>query len=437
MGEVLRWTRGGIGYSAAPVSVKTFSLVRRWNPQQHPRDRHGRFIKVGARVHIIGVGTGTVVAQNGPARITVERDADHQRRTYPAGYLTVIEKTDAPQRPAPAREGLTDDEYRRHLADLRTRLEKAAGDGLATDLTYTHGRDGHTWTPERTAQHKKIVDDLAAGYAHVPAEGKALLSGGLGGSGKTTVLTKYAGVDTKAYATINPDDIKEVMAERGMIPEVQGVTPLEAATLVHEESSHIANLLAARLYAERKNVLWDITMSRRSSVEKRLQELRDNGYGTIRGVFVDIPVETSVARATARHRRGLERYRRGEGYGGRFVPPEIIRAHASGGTSSANRDVFDSLRHRFDGWEVWDNSVEGGSPRRKLSSADLDDDRVDYLDDVRRSQERARQLIGEIDDEEILPLARRRRLAFARQVCPDVLASYSAPYCLSVILPAA
>jgi hypothetical protein len=68
------------------------------------------------------------------------------------------------------------------------------------------------------------------------------------------------------------DDIKEVMAQKGMVPEVEGLSPMEAATLIHEESGLIANLLAKRLYREKKNIVWDITMSRRGSVEKRLGE---------------------------------------------------------------------------------------------------------------------------------------------------------------------
>ena len=39
------------------------------------------------------------------------------------------------------------------------------------------------------------------------------------------------------YLMINPDDIKEEMARRGMVPEIEGLSPMEASDLVHEESS--------------------------------------------------------------------------------------------------------------------------------------------------------------------------------------------------------
>jgi hypothetical protein len=45
--------------------------------------------------------------------------------------------------------------------------------------------------------------------------------GGLGGAYKSTVLEKHAGIERSQYLTINPADIKEAMAERGLIPEVE------------------------------------------------------------------------------------------------------------------------------------------------------------------------------------------------------------------------
>ena len=51
------------------------------------------------------------------------------------------------------------------------------------------------------------------------------------------------------------------MARRGMIPEVEGLSPMEASDLVHEESSYLARQLALRAQADGKNLIWDITMS--------------------------------------------------------------------------------------------------------------------------------------------------------------------------------
>jgi predicted kinase len=65
---------------------------------------------------------------------------------------------------------------------------------------------------------------------------------------------------------VNPDEIKKEMAKRSMIPEVAGLSPMEASDLVHEESSHIAKQLALRAVPEGKNVIWDITILRHSAL---------------------------------------------------------------------------------------------------------------------------------------------------------------------------
>jgi predicted ABC-type ATPase len=253
---------------------------------------------------------------------------------------------------------LTDADYQAHVEEVKKGLKEHAD--LATDNVHTINPDQTIWSDERVGQQDQIVHDLYASAADVPCERKAIIAGGLGGAGKTTVLEKQAGIDLSQFLTINPDKIKEELADRNMLPSIPGLTPMEASSLAHEESSYIARRLAMRAYAEGKNVIWDITMSRPSSGE-RVNELRNAGYQHISGVFVDIPVETSVERSNARHRRGYERYLAGQGLGGRFVPNEIILAQASPDHGSKNRAVFDGVRSKLDDWAIYDNSIEGRS----------------------------------------------------------------------------
>ncbi len=85
---------------------------------------------------------------------------------------------------------------------------------------------------------------------------------------------------------------------------------MEASDLVHEESSHDRQATSPPRAGDGKNLIWDITMSSQASTEQRIDDLRSSGYTRIEGIFVDIPVETSVARADARHREGHDDYRR-------------------------------------------------------------------------------------------------------------------------------
>jgi predicted kinase len=257
---------------------------------------------------------------------------------------------------------LTDAEHAEHVAEVKARLEEARAAGLETDIQYTLDEGREIWTDERDAAHGAVVEYLYARAAMVPCEGKAILAGGLPGAGKTTVLNEIARVAASQYLMINPDIIKEEMARRGLIPEVAGLSPMEASDLVHEEASHVAKRLANRAEADGKNVIWDITMSKTSSIADRIESLRAAGYTRVEGVFVDIPVEVSTRRADARHREGHDEYRAGHGFGGRYIAEATITKHADSDWGSGNRKNFEELKAEFDGWSRYDNSADGREP---------------------------------------------------------------------------
>jgi predicted kinase len=257
---------------------------------------------------------------------------------------------------------LTDAEHAEHVKEVRSRLDKARTDGLATDQQHTIDPDNEEWTDDRVLMQDVIIRDLYTAADEVPCERRAILAGGLPGAGKTTVLEQHAGIDRSRFLTINPDEIKDEMAKRGMIPEVAGLTPMEASDLVHEESSYIAKQLALRATASGKNIIWDITMSSRVSTESRIAELRAAGYSRVEGIFVDIPIEVAVRRSSARHREGHDSYRAGQGQGGRFVPAEVIAAQGDPDWSSRNRRTFEQIKPHLDAWLQCDNSVDGRRP---------------------------------------------------------------------------
>ena len=257
---------------------------------------------------------------------------------------------------------LTDKEWAEHLVEVREGLDKARREGLITSRLYTIDPDRREWTTDRNRIQGSLVAELYDKAKDVPCNHSAIIAGGLGGAGKTTVLTQHAGIDLSKYLMINPDNIKEEMARRGMIPEVDGLSPMEAADLAHEESSYIAKRLALRASAEGKNIIWDITMSSRDSTEARIKELRDAEYTKIDGLFVDIPIETSVERTNSRHREGHETYLSGEDLGGRYVPPEVVTDQRDPEWSCQNRRTYEAVKDNFDDWSIYDNSVDGRPP---------------------------------------------------------------------------
>ena len=228
----------------AAMAVVRLMEALAFDPDQI-RDRRGRWVKdprSGARPSE-GGGTG-------------------------AGGSGGVARKRKPRRNA-SRKPLTDAQFQER-ADYVDRSMSAALKEHSTDRVHA---PGGVWTAERDRLHRQIADDLYARAADVPNEGKAVMAGGLGGAGKSTVLSKYAGIDQSQYLTVNPDDVKEELVKRGLVPEIPGaedLSPLERSALVHEESSRIAQMVAQRAYADRKNMIWDITMSSQPSIDSRV-----------------------------------------------------------------------------------------------------------------------------------------------------------------------
>jgi len=355
-------------------------------PAPAPATKEGHELAQGDTIHAYGAdGSKKTLKINGIAKsntghTVTATDATGKQHRIAVNHGAKVQMAPPQAKPNTPRDEvlppLDDKQLKAHVAAVESTVDAAVKRGLSTDKTMTLDGKGQVWNPERAKLHNEIVNDLYGKAANVPNEGKGLFSGGLGGAGKTTTLANpKTGIDQSQFLTINPDDIKEIMAERGMIPDIPGevpLSPMEKVSLIHEESSHIANLLAQRAYADKKNVTWDITMASEGSVAKRIAEMKKNGYTNLDAVFVDIPVEKSVQRAMARYRRGMEAYRNGQGAGGRYVPPSVIRKNASTSFSSANRENFEKLRDQFNNWQVWDNSVDGREPRLVYSKASPD-----------------------------------------------------------------
>jgi predicted ABC-type ATPase len=259
----------------------------------------------------------------------------------------------------------TQEERAEHIIDVFTRLDKADDEGFSSIELYTIDPKGEIWSSDRTLLHHSLLEEVYSKAADVPCDHKAIVAGGLSGAGKTTVLANHPEIDRSNYLTINPDDIKEEMAQHGMIPEVEGLSPMEASELVHEESSYLARQLALRAQADGKNLIWDITMSDKAKTEQRITELRESGYTRVDALFVQISIETSLRRTEARYWEDQDKWFEGEGLGGRLIPPEVILRQADDEWGSGNRKTFEAIKEIVDSWEIHDNSTDD-QPARLL-----------------------------------------------------------------------
>jgi predicted ABC-type ATPase len=255
---------------------------------------------------------------------------------------------------------LSDAEHVQHVAEVKYRLADGRAARLDSHFRHTLDDRHEIWTAERSAAHDALLDDLYGRASSVPCEHKAVMAGGLPGAGKTTVLTRYADIDLSKYLVVDPDIIKEEMAWRGLVPDIAGLSPMEATEFVHEESSVLAKRLATRVRADGRDIIWDFTMCNIETTSKRIESLQASGYAAVHGIFVAVGIDDSVKRADARHREGHEQYRAGQGLGGRFTPDELIRAQADPDWGSRSRANFEQLKYRFGAWSVYDNS--GAAP---------------------------------------------------------------------------
>lgn len=256
--------------------------------------------------------------------------------------------------PAQDAGGYSDDAWNAHVEYVISALAEAP----STEELFK-GSDG-LWSTLRARQQNALIDALWQDHDvdAVPREGMAIIAGGVAGAGKSSILAGPAGIDRSRYFTVNPDDVKEAMAARGMIPDVPGLSPMEASTKAHAEASMLARRLADRAYRQRTNVIWDITMRNENLIRDRIAAMTNAGYHQIDAVFVEIPLEMAKSRAMQRWRRGQERCMAGEGFGGRYTPERYLDMSVADkpGYSSRNAEAFDAVRDEFASTVVFDNA---------------------------------------------------------------------------------
>lgn len=283
-----------------------------------------------------------------------------QRRTSDlSGHIAEMKAAEARYRGIAA-EGqyapLSDEEFAAHKDFVSSQVEAALRAGLATDQQHSLDGKGQVWTPERATLHSEIVKDYMDRQVDVPSERQALFMGGLPGAGKSSTLRSHPNIDLGNYAVLNPDDFKEELMKRGMVPEAPGLSPMESAALVHEESAYLTDLVAHELERRGKNVAWDVTMKNHDITAARIKLLKGKNY-RVHSVFVDVPVEKSASRVENRYRKGLEKYRKGDNpLGGRFIPRSVILAGEDTPGVSRAKVTFDRLKPEFASWELHDGS---------------------------------------------------------------------------------
>ena len=183
------------------------------------------------------------------------------------------------------------------------------------------------WTGERNRQQGRLVAGMYQAAAGVPCERSAVIAGGLPGADKAAALDQ-AGVDRSQYLTVSIDAVLDRMAAARLIPEADGLSPLDRAGPVQAEAQYLAKRVGLRALMDGRNLILDVSLASWRAAESWTYALRFADYA-VTAVFADISIDEAVRRSGEAYRRGEEAYRRGHGHGGRRIPAAAIRALAS------------------------------------------------------------------------------------------------------------
>lgn len=228
---------------------------------------------------------------------------------------------------------------------------------------FKHTQGALIVTESRKDLHFCIYETLLAGYQPAQQTPTSILLAGPPGSGKSTSLnTIFAsqdnqitnGLDRSDFVVIDADEIKSLLIDQARkdgtlesfikseaihqrISGGEAFSDLDFSSLVHAESSLIADNLTKRAIKNGYNVIIDQVGAKEVSVRDSVNLLKDNGF-SISAVKISASREFSLASTYSRYARSWL-----EGKTARRVPTEVVEGiYTADGTPKPDL-VYQSL----------------------------------------------------------------------------------------------
>ena len=250
-----------------------------------------------------------------------------------------------------ARKKLTKAEALKQIAEHRLKLQSVKRD--TRDL-YMFGRQkvktesgkiklvGGQYQRDRAILHARIARTIVQEGKIAKGQAHFLMTGGVPGAGKSTMLEQAFPGYQKKYVHVDSDRIK------GMLAAFDDTKITWNAGMYHEEADSIIELIFQQSYNQNRHILFDGTMKSGHKMVDFLDWFSTTGgYKPFVG-FVDVNVDIAIERAIARALNN-----------GRFVEPTYIATHLG-----KNRASYDLLKSKFPDMEyvMFDNNVFGRDP---------------------------------------------------------------------------
>lgn len=199
--------------------------------------------------------------------------------------------------------------------------------------------------PMRIMVYNEYIDAQLGKAEPLPAGQvpKLLVTGGLPGSGKSTML----GADVykeqeETSVRIDADLIRNHLAKVDGL-EHAGIR----AASYQDETDRVIEILFDKAVANNYNVIYDSTMKTPDRLIAFVDKFKESG-GKTEIAYAELPLEKAITRAVSRFLNPES---------GRFVDPDYVVTH-----DHKNLRTLELMKSKVDSWRHWNTDVPHGSP---------------------------------------------------------------------------
>lgn len=166
-----------------------------------------------------------------------------------------------------------------------------------TKIIYTN--ENGEYKEERKKEHNRIIKEMFEKSVPNKENPAAIFIGGGSGSGKSTMKNSVLkNFHTEEIVVIDADEIKKKLPEYEYLMKYDRE---KMSDILHDESSYLAKKIAQMCLEDKRDFLWDKTLSGKGKELEFITELAKNDFLII-VYMIDVPLEVAYKRNAERER---------------------------------------------------------------------------------------------------------------------------------------